>query len=102
MANKLSDRMKSMLSSRTGKIVFFTACFFVVVAIAVGGNLWYQHYKYVSSGNANISAPLISVGSLAPCQVISLEADYGSYVEKGQRIAVVGTPRSDNPGGMQG
>jgi multidrug resistance efflux pump len=102
MANKLSDRMKSMLSSRTGKVVFFTACFFVVVAIAVGGNLWYQHYKYVSSGNANISAPLISVGSLAPCQVISLETDYGSYVEKGQRIAVVGTPRSDNPVSMQG
>ena len=94
--------MKSMLSSRTGKIIFFTACFFVVIAIAVGGNLWYQNYKYVSSSNASISAPLISVGSLAPCQVISLETDYGSYVEKGQRIAVVGSPRSDNPINMQG
>jgi multidrug resistance efflux pump len=102
MANKLNERMKSMLSSRTGKIVFFTASLFVVIAVVVGANLWYQHYKYVSTSNANISAPLISVGALAPCQVISLEADYGSYVEKGQRIAIVGSPRSDNPVSMQG
>jgi multidrug resistance efflux pump len=102
MANKFGDRMNSILASRTGKIVFSTACIFVVVAAAAGGNLWYQNYKYVSSSNANISAPLISVGSLAPCQVISLDVDYGSYVEKGQRVAVVGTPRSDNPVNMQG
>jgi multidrug resistance efflux pump len=102
MANKLGDRIKSMLSSRTGKIIFFTACFFIVVAIAVGVNLWYQNVKYVSSNNASISAPLISIGSLAPCQIISLEADYGSYVERGETIAVVGTPRSDNPSNMQG
>jgi multidrug resistance efflux pump len=102
MANKFSDRMKSMLSSRTGKIIFFTACLFVIGAAAIGANLWYQNYKYVSTSNANISAPLISVGSLAPCQIISLDADYGSYVEKGQRIAIVGTPRSDNPITMQG
>jgi multidrug resistance efflux pump len=102
MANKLSDRMKSMLSSRTGKIIFFTACFFVIGAAAIGTYLWYQSYKYVSTSNANISAPLISVGSLAPCQIISLDTDYGSYVEKGQRVAVVGTPRPDNPVNMEG
>jgi multidrug resistance efflux pump len=102
MANKMSDRMKSLLSSRTGKIIFFTACLFVVVAVVVGGYLWYQHYRYVSTSNANISAPLISVGSLSACQVISLDVDYGSYVEKGQKIAVVGTPRSDNPMSIQG
>jgi multidrug resistance efflux pump len=102
MANKLNERMKSMFSSRAGKIIFFTACLFVVIAVVVGANLWYQNYKYVSTNNANISAPLISVGALAPCQVISLEADYGSYVEKGQRIAIVGSPRSDNPISMQG
>jgi multidrug resistance efflux pump len=94
--------MKSMLSSRTGKIVFFTACIFVIIAAVVGGYLWYENYKYVSTSNANISAPLISVGALAPCQVISLDTDYGRYVEKGQRIAIVGAPRSDNPLNMQG
>jgi multidrug resistance efflux pump len=102
MANKLGDRMKSMLSTRVGKIIFFAACVFVIGGAALGVNLWYQNYKYVSTSNANISAPLISVGALAPCQIISLDADYGSYVEKGQRIAIVGTPRSDNPMNMQG
>jgi multidrug resistance efflux pump len=102
MANTLSDRMKSMLSSRAGKIIFLSACLFVIGAVATGAYLWYESYRYVSTGNANISAPLISVGSLTPCQVISLEADYGSYVEKGQKVAVVGTPRSDNPMNMQG
>jgi multidrug resistance efflux pump len=102
MANKMSGRMRSMLSSRTGRIIFFTAIFFVVVAAVVGVYLWYQSYKYVSTSNASISGPLISVGALAPCQIISLDTDYGSYVDKGQRIAVVGTPRSDNPVNMQG
>jgi len=102
MANKLSDRIKSTLSSRTGKIIFFTACLFVIAGAAIGAYLWYENYKYVSTGNANISAPLISVGALAPCQIISLETDYGSYLEKGQKVAVVGTPRSDNPVNMQG
>jgi len=102
MANEFSDRMKTMLTSRTGKIIFFTACIFVVIAAVVGGYLWYENFKYVSTSNANISAPLISIGALAPCQVISLDTDYGSYVEKGQRIAIVGAPRSDNPLTMQG
>lgn len=102
MANKFGDRMKSMLSSRTGKIIFLTACLFVVGAAIVGSYLWYENYRYVTTSNANISAPLISVGALVPCQVISLNTDYGSYVEKGQTIAVVGTPRSDNPVNMQG
>jgi multidrug resistance efflux pump len=102
MANKLGDRMKSLLSSRTGKIVFFAACIFIIGGAIVGAYLWYENYKYVSTNNANISAPLVPVGVLAPCQIISLDADYGSYVEKGQRIAIVGAPRSDNPVDMQG
>lgn len=94
--------MKSALSTRRGKIVFLVACILVLGGIALGISLWYQSYKYVSTTNASISAPLISVGSLTTCQIISLDTDYGSYVEKGQRIAVVGTPRSDNPANMQG
>ena len=102
MANKFGDRMKSMFSSRTGKIIFVTACVFIVAGLVVGVYLGYENYRFVTTSNASISAPLISVGALAPCQIISLETDYGSYVEKGQRIAVVGTPRSDNPVNMQG
>ncbi len=102
MANKLGERMNSVLSTRMGKIIFFVACALVIGGIAFGVNLWYQNYKYISTSNANISAPLISVGALTPCQIISLDVDYGSYVEKGQRIAIVGMPRSDNPINMQG
>ncbi len=94
--------MKSTLSSRTGRIIFFIICLFVIVGAVVGAYLGYEGYRYVSTTNANISAPLISVGALAPCQIISLNTDYGSYVEKGERIAVVGAPRSDNPLNMQG
>jgi multidrug resistance efflux pump len=102
MANKFGDRMNSILASRTGKIIFFTVLLFVIAGAVVGAYLGYENYKFVSTSNANISAPLISVGALAPCQIISLDTDYGSYVEKGQRIAVVGAPRSDNPVNMQG
>jgi len=102
MANKLGERTKSMLSTRVGKIIFFAACLFVIGGAIVGAYLWYNNYKYVTTSNASVSAPLISVGALAPCQIISLDTDYGSYVEKGQRIAIVGTPRSDNPINMQG
>jgi len=102
MANKFGDRMKSMLSSRAGKIIFVTVCVFVIAGLIVGVYMGYENYRFVSTSNASISAPLISVGALAPCQIISLDTDYGSYVEKGQRIAVVGAPRSDNPVNMQG
>jgi multidrug resistance efflux pump len=102
MANKLGERMKSMLSTRTGKIIFSVVCALVIGGAAFGINLWYQNYKYVSTNNASISAPLIPVGALTSCQIISLDVDYGSYVEKGQRVALVGMPRSDNPTNNQG
>jgi multidrug resistance efflux pump len=102
MANKLGGIMKSMLSTRIGKIIFAVVCALVIGGAAFVVNLWYQNYKYVSTSNASISAPLISVGALTPCQIISLDADYGTYVEKGQSIAIVGMPRSDNPANMQG
>lgn len=102
MANASGGRMKSWLSTTVGKIIFAVACIFVIGGVAFGVNLWYQGYRYVTTNNASISAPLIPVGALAPCQIISLDADYGSYVEKGQNIAVVGMPRSANPLDTQG
>jgi len=94
--------MKSILSTKRGKIIFLIASVLVLASVVLGINFWYQGYAYVSTNNARISAPLIPVGALTPCQIISLDVDYGSYVEKGQIIAIVGMPRSDNPTNKQG
>jgi multidrug resistance efflux pump len=102
MANRLGERMKSMLLTKRGKIIFAVVSVLVLASVAFGINFWYQSHTYVSTNNASISAPLIPVGALTSCQIISLDADYGNYVEKGQRIAIVGMPRSDNPTNKQG
>ncbi len=102
MANKFGEKMKSVLASKRGRIVFIVITVLVLGGVALGAWLGYQSYKYVSTDNARISAPLIPVTVLASCQVISLDVDYGSYVEKGQKIAAVGAPRADNPANRQG
>jgi multidrug resistance efflux pump len=102
MAAKLSERMKSGLSTRRGKVIFIVALVVVLGALVIIGFLAYQSYRYVSTDNARISAPLISVSALSSSQIISLDVDYGSYVEKGQRIATVGQPRPSNPADRQG
>jgi len=102
MAAKLSERMKSGLSTRRGKVIFIVALVVVLGALVTFGFLGYQSYLYVSTDNARISAPLISVSALSSSQIISLDVDIGSYVEKGQRIATMGVPRPDNPADRQG
>jgi multidrug resistance efflux pump len=102
MAEQRSGRLRSMLSTGRGKRLFGIIILLVLIALAAGVNLWYQGYKYVSTDNARIAAPLIPVTVLASCQVISLDVDYGSYVEKGQRLATVGQPRPSNPADRQG
>jgi len=94
--------MKSGLSSTRGKVIFIIALVVVMGGLVVLGYLVYQGYKYVSTDNARISAPIIAVPALASSQVISLDVDLGSYVEKGQRIAVMGVPRPDSPADRQG
>lgn len=102
MAANLSERMKSSLSTTQGKVIFIVTVVMVLGALVTFGILGYQSYMYVSTDNARIAAPLISVPALAASQVISLEVDVGSYVEKGQRIATMGVPRPDSPADRQG
>lgn len=102
MAANLSERMKSGLSTTQGKVIFIVTVVMVLGALVTFGILGYQSYMYVSTDNARIAAPLISVPALAASQVISLEVDVGSYVEKGQRIATMGVPRPDSPADRQG
>jgi multidrug resistance efflux pump len=102
MAAKLSERVKSGLSTTRGKVIFIVALVVVLGGLVTIGFLAYQNYKYVSTDNARISAPLIAVPALASSQIISLDVDLGSYVERGQKLAVMGVPRPDTPADRQG
>ena len=102
MANKFTDSMKSALSTTRGLVMFSIITVVALGGIALGAYLWHESATYVSTDNARLAAPLIPVSALSGCQVISLDVDYGSYVEKGQKIAVVGQPRSDNVGDRLG
>ena len=96
MASKFVESMKSRFSTTRGKVTFIVIVVAVVGGIVGGLYLWNESATYVSTDNARLAAPLIPVSTLSPCQVISLDVDYGSYVERGQRIATVGQPRPDN------
>jgi multidrug resistance efflux pump len=102
MAANLSESIKSGLSTTRGKVIFFVVLVVVLGGLVTLGFLGYQGYMFVSTDNARISAPLISVAALSSSQIISLDVDLGSYVEKGQRIATMGVPRPDSPADRQG
>ena len=102
MAANFSESMKSHLATTQGKVIFIVSLVVVLGALVTFGFLGYQSYRYVSTDNARISAPLISVAALSASQIISLDVDVGSYVEKGQRIATMGVPRPDSPADRQG
>jgi multidrug resistance efflux pump len=102
MANKLMDTMKSNLSNTRGRIVFIVIIVILLGGIALGAYLWHESATYVSTDNARLAAPLISVSALSGCQVIEMSVDAGSYVERGQKIATVGQPRPDNIMDRQG
>jgi len=97
MAANISEKFKSGLSTTRGKVIFIVALVVVLGGLVTLGYLGYQNYTYVSTDNARISAPLIAVPALTSSQIISLDVDLGSYVEKGQRLATMGVPRPDSP-----
>ncbi|MDD5313013.1 MAG: efflux RND transporter periplasmic adaptor subunit [Dehalococcoidia bacterium] len=102
MANKVVDKVKSALDTTRGKVIFVVVIILILGGIGTGVYLGYQSINFVSTDNARISAALIPVSALSSCQIISMNVDYGSYVEKGQKIAEVGQPRPANPSDRQG
>jgi multidrug resistance efflux pump len=78
----------------------------VIVVIGVGGffgiNTLLQGSRYISTDNATIGAPLISVSSLAAGQVINVEVGIGDRVQQQQAVAEVGTPRFSDSAARQG
>jgi multidrug resistance efflux pump len=96
MANKLNDRLKAVLANTRSRVIFIVVTVVVLGGIVTGALLGYQSYKYVSTDNAEISGARVDIDATAASQIISLDVDYGSYVEKGQEIATVGQPRPNN------
>jgi multidrug resistance efflux pump len=102
MANKYLDGVKSSLATARGRVIFVIAVVIVLGGLVTVGYLGYENYNYYSTDNAYVSAPLIPVVAYSQTQIISLDANYGTYVERGQRLATVGQPRPSNPADVLG
>jgi multidrug resistance efflux pump len=97
MAFSFNDTIKSVFATTRNTVIFIIAAVIVLGGIILGVYLGYESYKYYSTDNAYISAPLIPVVAYSGAQIISVDVIYGGYLEKGQQIATVGQPRSSNP-----
>ena len=80
----------------------------VVAIIIVAGGAFYgtnaliQGSRYLSTDNATLGAPLISVSSLAAGQIMNVDVNIGDRVQQQQAIAEVGTPRFSDSASRQG
>jgi len=96
----IADRMRNLDKRR--RVAVLLVLVLVIAGIGGGSYLWYEGSRYVTTENARISAPLIPVSALGNSQVITLDVDLGSYVERGQRLAEVGQPRVTDSANMRG
>jgi multidrug resistance efflux pump len=102
MANNLNDRMKSVFATTRGRVIFIVVAVILLGGIITGVYLGYQNYKYVSTDNAQISGARVNISAISAGQLVSVDVDYGSYVEKGQEIATIGAPLYTNSALQQG
>ncbi len=85
------------------KIILIVIAIIIVAGGAVFGiNYFMQKTNYITSNNATIGAPLISVSSLSSGQVVDVNVSIGDRVSQQQIIADIGTPRFSNSGSRQG
>ena len=96
MASKLNNRMRSIFASPRSRVIFIVVVVILLGGITTGVYLGYQNYEFVSTDNAQIAGSRVDINATSASQIISLDVDYGSYVEKGQEVATVGEPRSAN------
>ena len=67
----------------------------VVVLLAIGGGIAYESYQsnnYVSTDNAQVSVPVVTVSALSPATVQSVPVTVGQKVSAGQPIADLSAP----------
>jgi multidrug resistance efflux pump len=85
------------------KITLIVIAIIVVGAGAVFGiNYFVQKSHFVTTNNASIGAPLISVSSLSAGQVVDVKVSIGDRVTQQQTIAEVATPQFSDVGARQG
>ena len=90
-----SKTVTGLLANRR-RLISVVVIILAVAGIGIGFNLWYQNFRYVSTDNARITAALVSVTTTTTWQIVALDVDIGSYVNRGQRVAEVGRPRVSN------
>ena len=74
-------------------IIIIVAVIVVAAGTVFGINYWKQGSLYVTTDNANIGAPLISVSSLSAGQVVNVNVGIGDRVSQKQSVAEVAAPR---------
>jgi multidrug resistance efflux pump len=84
------------------KLIIRIAIVVVAAAAALGIGLYVQGSRYVTTENANMGAPLISVSSLSGGQIVSVSVGIGDRVQQQQEVAEIATPRYSDSGSRQG
>ncbi len=84
---------------RAGRAILVQVVAFVVViaAVAIAVAFWYQGQNYVDSQDAQVSAPLAPVGSLAVGTLTSWRVRTGEAVTKGETLGTVLVPPAASP-----
>ena len=84
------------------RLIIRIAIVVVAAGAALGITLYLQGSRYVTTENANIGAPLISVSSLSGGQIVSVSVGIGDRVQQQQEVAEIATPRYSDTGSRQG
>lgn len=84
---------------RAGRAILVQVVAFVVViaAAAIAVAFWYQGQNYVDSQDAQVSAPLAPVGSLAVGTLTSWRVRTGEAVTQGETLGTVLVPPAASP-----
>lgn len=84
---------------RAGRAILVQVVAFVVViaAVAIAVAFWYQGQNYVESQDAQVSAPLAPVGSLAVGTLTSWRVRTGEAVTQGETLGTVMVPAAASP-----
>lgn len=84
------------------KVIVSVIIILILGWAAYGVISWHQGSQYVTTDNAYIDAPLISVSSLAVGQIISVNVDIGDRVKRQQAVAEIGTLPFSSSSSIQG